>query len=413
MARAYRTLLLIFAAAACAVSGGCRGATASVGEAKPPKVTVSHPTYERITDEESYTGWLRASAKVDVRARVRGHIEKVDFRDGDLVKRGQLLFELDPRPFQTQIDQARAQAKAVAAQKVSLQKDVDRYRELIKSKAVSEQQLDQAVADLGYADAQLAAKNEEVKSRMLDLEYSKITSPIAGRTGRAMLTEGNLVNAGGSDPILTTVIAVNPLSLYFSVDEPALQNYLKAAADQDKSKPAGDADKPLRERKLVIRFKLDTDDGYPHTAILDFANNELDSSTGTIELRAEVDNSKGLFSPGYAVGVRVPTSNPYDAMMVPEEAVNTDQDRKFLLVVDSKGIVKRCDVKLGRLLDNGMQVVVSSAPALAKDSQIIIEGMQRARINYPVEPILQSSAAEAAAASELSRPRLATLLTGS
>jgi RND family efflux transporter MFP subunit len=137
----------------------------------------------------TYTGWLRASAKVDVRARVRGHIEKVDFRDGDLVKRGQLLFELDPRPFQTQIDQARAQAKAVAAQKVSLQKDVDRYRELIKSKAVSEQQLDQAVADLGYADAQLAAKNEEVKSRMLELEYSKITSPIAGRTGRAMLNQ--------------------------------------------------------------------------------------------------------------------------------------------------------------------------------------------------------------------------------
>ena len=104
---------------------------------------------------------------------------------------------------------------------MSLQKDVDRYRELIKSKAVSQQQLDQAVADLGYAEAQLAAKNEEIKSRMLDLEYSKITSPIAGRTGRAMLTEGNLVNAGGSDPILTTVIAVNPLSLYFSVDEPA------------------------------------------------------------------------------------------------------------------------------------------------------------------------------------------------
>ncbi len=387
--------LVTFAVAA-TFSAGCRQQAGPPPEAKPPKVTVSHPTFSQVTDEESYTGWLKPQAKVDVRARVRGHIQKVYFHDGDMVKKDELLFELDPRPFQAQIDQGLAKAKAIEAEKTSLEKDVARYQLLIKTRAVSQQDLDKAIADVGYATAQIDAAMEEVRTRRLDLEFSRVTAPIAGQIGRALLTEGNLVNAGGSDPILATIVAVNPISLYFSVDEPALQKFLKAErADKDKD---GGADKtPLRERKLQIRFGLETDEGYPHTATLDFANNEIDSDTGTIEVRAEVDNPKGEFAPGYRVRVRVPVAQPKDAILVPETAINTDQDKKFLLVVDDKGTVKRCDVKLGRLLDDGLQVVSSSNPPLAKDTQIIVEGMQRARLNYPVEPIAESPVTEIAA----------------
>ena len=281
-------------------------------------MTVQTPVFSQVTDEDSYTGWLRPSEKVEVRARVRGHIKKVDFHDGDMVTKDQLLFELDPRPFQAQIDQALAQSKAIEAQKIALEKDVARYQLLIKSKAVSQQDLDKAIADVGYASAQIDARMEEVKSRQLDLEFSRITAPIAGKIGRAMLTEGNLVNAGGSDPVLTTIIAVDPIALYFSVDEPALQKFLKA--DQDaRQKSGGAPDKrPLRERKLKIRFGLETDEGFPHEATLDFANNEIDSTTGTIEVRADVPNPDGLFAPGYRVRVSSSRRRSLRCDLVPE-----------------------------------------------------------------------------------------------
>ncbi|HEV2969848.1 MAG TPA: efflux RND transporter periplasmic adaptor subunit [Pirellulales bacterium] len=397
MTRKVQPALFIFLAVAVESAGGCNKTAAPSAESKPPKVTVQTPVFSQVTDEDSYTGWLRPSEKVEVRARVRGHIKKVAFHDGDMVTKEQLLFELDPRPFQTQIDQALSQAKAIDAQRIALQRDVERYTELVKTRAVTQQQLDKAIADVGYAEAQVAAKMEEVNGLRLDLEYAKVTAPIAGRIGRAQLTEGNLVNAGGSDPVLTTIVAVDPISLYFSVDEPALQKFLKTEQDA-RAKSGTELDKrPLRERKIKIRFGLETDEGYPHEATLDFANNEIDSTTGTIEVRAEVKNPNGLFAPGYRVRVRVPVGAPYDAILVPESAVNTDQDRKYLLTVDAKRIVKRCDVRLGRLLDNGMQVVSAPNPPLAKDTQIIVEGMQRARLNYPVEPIAEPAPTQTAA----------------
>ena len=161
---------------------------------------------------------------------MRGYIQKVHFQDGDIVEAGQLLFELDPRPFQVQIDQAMARSRAFEAQKVAAEKDVARYQELIKSGAISKQELEKAQADAGSYDAQIAAKQEEVKQYQLDLEFSRITAPIAGRISRAQLTEGNLVNAGGSDPLLTTIVATDPMYVYFSVDERSLQRYMKAQA---------------------------------------------------------------------------------------------------------------------------------------------------------------------------------------
>jgi multidrug efflux pump subunit AcrA (membrane-fusion protein) len=156
-------------------------------------------------------------------------------------------------------------------------------------------------------------------------------------------------------------------------------------------------DRPLRERKYPVWFALDTDEGFPHKALLDFANPQIDASTGTVELRAEVPNDNDALAPGYRARVRVPLSQPFDAILVPDSAINTDQQYKFLLVVDAKNTVKRCDVKLGRLQDDGLRVVKSANPPLEKNTKIIVEGMQRARLNYPVEPIEESTATQTAA----------------
>ena len=372
----------------CAMDAGCRRSEPQTAQASPPKVSVSHPVVQELVDEDDYTGWLQASATVDVRARVRGHIQKISFQDGDMVQSGQLLFELDPRPFQVTIDQSAAQVKVYDAQKNAADKEVARRRELVKTRAVSQEELEKSEADsLSYA-ARINAALQEVERGKLDLEFSKITAPIGGRIGRALLTEGNLVNAGGTDPVLTTIVAVDPIYAYFSVDERALQRYMKSSRS-----PARDASATsLRERKMPFQFGLDTEKGFPHEGVLNFADNKIDPGTGTIQVRGTVRNEKGALIPGSRVRVRVPVSEKYQAILVPDTAVNTDQDQKYLLLVDDSKNVKRRKVQLGRLLDDGMRVILRAEPELKRDDWIIVEGMQTARVNYPVEPIPEPAA---------------------
>jgi RND family efflux transporter MFP subunit len=388
--RFYPVLLLGFAAAGC-------GPAEPPPAPPPPKVTVSHPIARELIDEEEFNGWMQATEEVEVRARVRGHIDKIHFQAGDIVTADQLLFELDPRPFQVQIDQATAQARALEAQKVAAEKDVARYSELLKSGGASKQQLEKAEADAAAYEAQIAAKNEEVKQYQLDLEYSQIKSPIAGRISRPMLTEGNLVNAGGSDPLLTTVVALDPVYVYFSVDERTVQRY-------QRSHPQEQTDKPItmRDRKVPFRFGLDSDDGFPHQGMLDFADNRIDSATGTVQIRGVVENKQGQFIPGSRVKIRVPVSDPYTAVLAPDSAILSDQDRRYLLVVDDKNVVARRDITPGKLLDDGMRVVLpaGSEKGLTTDERIIVLGLQRARLNYPVDPVEQSAAPNGAPSGE-------------
>ncbi len=359
---------------------GCRRSPAASATPPPPKVNVGQPTVRELTDEDEYNGFLESSSVVEVRSRVRGHIQKLHFQDGDDVVAGQLLFELDPRPFQVQVDQALAHGRALEAQKVAAEKDVARYQELITSGAASKQELEKAQADAASYDAQISAKMEEVKQYQLDLEYSQIKAPITGRISRAELTEGNLVNAGGSDPLLTTIVAADPMYVYFSVDERSLQRYMKARQ----------AVKPVRQQQVPFRFALDSDEGFPRQGVLDFADNRVDADTGTIEMRGVVENKEGLLVSGSRVRVRLPVSEPYSAVVVPDTAILSDQNRRYVLVVDSQNIVSRRDVTLGRLLADGMRVILpgdSGTPAVSPDEWIIVQGLQRARINYEVERV--------------------------
>lgn len=365
---------------------GCQKKTAVAPEMPAPKVTVGHPEMRELIDEDEFTGWLRASETVEVRSRVRGHIKQVHFQDGDMVKKDQLLFELDPDPFQAEIDQNKAQAMALEAQKTAAEKDVVRYTELVKSGGATQQQLEKARADAEAYRGQITAKLEEAKQHELDLKYSRVTAPIAGRIGRAMMTQGNLVNAGGSDPLLTTIVSIDPIFAYFNVDERSLQRYQKNTPEAPKETKV----KTLREQNVPFHFGLDSDEGLPGEGVLDFADNKVDSSTGTIEVRGTVKNDKGQFAPGSRIRVRIPVSLPYKALLVPDTALLTDQTEKYLLVLGKNNVVLRRNVEQGKLLDDGMRVVIPSSKegeGIGVSDWIITLGLLRARVDYPVDPV--------------------------
>jgi RND family efflux transporter MFP subunit len=365
-------------------AAGCEKPQARV-EPPPPKVTVASPQVREMIDYDQYNGWLDAADTVDVRARVRGHIQKIHFTDGQIVKKSDLLIELDPRPFQADLQRQKDQKNVYQSQLVAAQKEEARLKELLTRGGASQSQVDKAEADAKSLDAQLKASDQEIKRAELELEYSRITAAIAGRMGRALMSEGNLVNAGGSDPLLTTIVSIDPVYVYFSVDERALQRYRKERVRQGRSTETG----ALKESQVKIKFGLETDEGFPNEATMDFADNQVDRTTGTILARAVFPDPKGRFTAGSRVRIRVPTSDQHSVALVPDTAILSDQDKKYLLAVDAKNVVQRLDVNPGRLLDDGMRVILPDAKGqtLKSDDRIIVLGLQMARINYPVEPI--------------------------
>ena len=373
---------------ACFIVAGC-GDTKPAKTKEAPRVTVAHPAARSLTDEDDYNGWLEAYKTVDVRARVRGHITKVYFQDGDLVTEGKTpLFDIDEAPFKAQLAQAEAQVKALEAQEVSAKKDLERNRILITKSAVSQQDLDKSEADAKSFAAQIMAKNAEADRIRLDLKYAKILAPLTGKIGKANLVEGALVNAGGTDPVLTTIVTIDPVYVDFNVDERAIQRYQQADS-------SGPDKQTLRDKKIAFTFGLDTEQGFPHEGRLVFAGIKYAEGTGTILVRGQAKNPDGLLLPGSRVRVRIPISDKYEAVVVPDSALLSDQDRKYVLVLCKDNTVLRRDITPGRLLDDGMRVILPT-PGEEKTADwiknwekqwVITMGLQRARINYPVEPL--------------------------
>jgi RND family efflux transporter MFP subunit len=324
---------------------------------------------------------------VDVRARVRGHIDKVHFVDGQFVSQDALLFELDPRPFQSEIDRAKEKVKIAQAQQEAAFKEETRQKDLKAQNAARQTDVDRAEAARKVFDAEILSAQEEVRRTELELKYSQIEAPIAGKIGRAMLTAGNLVNAGGSDPILTTIVAVDPIWVYFAVDERALLEYRANHPVTTRVAPDGH---PLKDSQIPFEFRLETDSTFAHKGVLDFAENSIDATTGTIEVRGAAANAEGAFLPGSRVRVRVPVRDSYAALVVPEEAILSDQDKKYLLCLNAENVVDRRDVRLGKLLEDGMRVILPvgrDGETVTATDRVIVEGIQRARINYPVQPM--------------------------
>jgi RND family efflux transporter MFP subunit len=376
----------VFPVALSLIASGCTEPPPAVAP-QPPRVTVMLPQQRELSDHEEFNGWMGADKTVEVRSRVKGHIKKIHFANGQYVKKGDLLFELDPRPFHAEIGKARDDLKVYEAQKVAADKEEARLRLLQTKGGASVQQVEKAEADALALGAQISAANNVITYAELDLEYSKITADIDGRISKSEMSEGNLVNAGGSDPLLTTIVSVDPIRIYFNIDERSMQRYAKSVGASGGN--LSDLLANLKDREAKFAFALDGETSFSHEGELRFGDNRVDQSTGTIQLYGHVPNANGMFVPGSRVRVRLTIGQPYTATLVPDTAILADQDKRYVLIVDDKKTVRRRNVTLGAISDDGMRAIVPAEGLPEGENiaqwQVIVDNLQRARLNYPVE----------------------------
>lgn len=344
----------------------------------PPEVSVSEVVRRDVTEFGEYTGRTDSVATVDVRARVSGYLTQVAFVDGEEVKQGDLLFRIDPRPFEAALKHAEGQKAQWQAKLARAQADVARYEKLVPTGAATAQDLDKVRADQGEAVAAIQSAEAAIDRAKLDLEFSRITAPIGGQVSRALITMGNLVR--GDQDLLTTIVSLDPIFVYFSINErDALQfrNRAREATPPDARRP------DIRSMNIPVYVGLANEEGYPHQGSIDFADNRVDPSTGTIQVRGTLENSKRVFNPGLFARVRVPLSKPIPSVLVTDRAIGTDQSQRFVYIVDDKNIAQYRAVRLGRLEDDGLRVVTEG---LHPGERVVVTGIQRARPGKPVAP---------------------------
>jgi membrane fusion protein, multidrug efflux system len=371
------------------IAAGCNPPPARTPEA--PKVAVARPEARELTDYAEFNGKMEANETVEVRSRVRGHIVKINFTDGQVVEKGRTLFVLDPRDFDAQIGRAKDRVDVIKAQQEVALKELARQRFLLTTRSTSIQEAEKAEADAKSLGSQVSEAQNEVKRAELQKEYSEVKAEIDGRIGKAQLGEGNLVNAGGSDPLLTTIVGIDPIRIVFNIDERSLYRFAKSRGVEGKG--LDDLLAKLKDVQAPFEFGLDSEKGFPHKATLAFADNRIDPDTGTLQFYGLLENKDGTFLPGSRVRVRLTVGKPYQALLVPETCILADQDKRYVLVVvekDGKSIAERRNVTLGVLSDDARRAV-QPADALPEgekpaDWWVITDNLQRVRINYPVEP---------------------------
>ena len=326
-------------------------------------VSVAPATQRPVTDLETFSGRIEAAEFVELRPRVAGTVDKVHFTDGATVARGQLLFSIDPRPFEAEVARAASQVAAARARAELATAELARAEKLLQSKAISKQEADQLAAGTRTSNADIEAAEAALKVARLNLSHAAVRAPIAGRVSRAAVTAGNLVN---EQVVLTTIAASSKVHAYFDGSE---QTFLRVRA-------AG-------AKPPVVRLGLANEAGYPHQGQLDFVDNRLNPQTGAIRLRASFDNKDGRFVPGLAARLSMATSAPYNATLVPERAIGTDQNRKTVVVVGPDGQPQFRVVQLGALQD-GMRVVLGDA--VKPGENVVVDGLQRIIPGMPVQP---------------------------
>ncbi len=365
-----------------AFTAGCgpgRKSVAATPAAPPPEVFVSKPVTRVITDYLEFPGQTAAVGEVEVRARVTGYLVKVNFEDGQNVKRGDLLYEIDPRPYQAALDKAQGELVRLHALLERANADVARSERLRPSGAISQDDYEQRKANLKVHLASIQMAEAAVRDAQLNLEFTKISSPIDGRVGRTRITEGNLIQPGTNDAaVLTTVVTRNPIYVYFNVNEEALLKYQQLALRQGKELHP----KRLKDLKIPVEIGLASEKGFPHAGIIDFADNKLDRTTGTLRVRGVFANDKEYLTPGLFVRVRIPFGDPHRSLLVPEDAISRDQRERFLLTVNKKNEVEFRKVTAGSLHE-GMTVIESG---IGPDDWVIVRGLQRARPGMTVTP---------------------------
>jgi RND family efflux transporter MFP subunit len=355
-------LLIAFALA------GCGQGQQQQRAAAPPTVTVANPVQRTIVDQDEYVGRFVAVDSVEVRARLSGYLQAIHFTDGQTVKKGDRLFTIDRRPFEIALEQMRANLAQARANLAFTQADLARGQELVRNKTMTEQTYDQRTQAKTVAEASVAAQEAMVHSAELDLdEYSEPRAPIDGRIGDRRVSVGNLVSGGtgGNTTLLATIVSVDPIRFEFTFDEASYLRYQRFTKTNLGGLDSG----------VPVSLKLIDEDDFKHQGKMDFVDNAIDRSSGTIRGRAVFSNPDGVLTPGMFGRIRVPGSQPYAAILVPDEAVGTEQARKYVFVVDDGSVVRQKYITLGQL-DGGMRVV---REGLSASDRVIVNGLMRAR----------------------------------
>ena len=342
----------------------------------PPAVTVAVPVQRTIVDQDEYVGRFVPVDSVEVRARVSGYLEQVHFQDGQLVKQGDLLFTVDKRPFQNTLDQARANLAQARSNLTYAEADLARGARLVRDKTITDQVFEQRAQAKRNAEALVSWNEKAVQQAELDLEFTELKAPISGRIGDRRVTPGNLVTGGtgGNTTLLATIMSRDPIRFEFTFDEASYLRYERFST--------GGKEVTGREGSVIVALKLIDENDFPHRGYMDFVDNVIDRSSGTIRGRAVFSNTDGMFTPGMFARVRVPGSPAYAALLVPDAAIVTEQARKYLLVVGADNVATQKYVTLGQVVD-GLRVIKDG---LAGDDRVIINGLLQARPGSKVTP---------------------------
>ena len=361
---------IVFALAIVVQLAGCtRGETATPAAAAPPAVTVATVVARQITDSDEFTGRFEAVERVEIRPRVSGYIASVNFIQGREVTKGEVLFVIDPRPYEAEFKQARAQLEQAQSQLTLATSEQDRADKLLAARAISREELESRQAALAQAHANVSGAQAAVDTASLNLSFTRVTAPITGVVSRAEITSGNLVTSGQT--LLTTVVSVDPIYVSFQGDEQGFLNFMNYA------RKGGEA-----EATHPVFVGLANEEGYPHRGAMAFVDNEIDGTTGTVRARGRLENHDRQFTPGMFARVKVTGTKTFAALLINESAVGTDQGLKYVLRVGADNTIEYRQVQLGPVVD-GLRVV---REGLAGGDTIVVNGLQHVRPGMTITP---------------------------
>ncbi len=344
---------------------GCDDGVAQNAVPQAPAVSAADVVVKSISQWDSFNGRIEAVESVQLRPRVSGYIDKVNYTDGQEVKKGEVLFTIDDRTYRAALEQAQATLTRAKTQASLARSEANRTDKLVNTNVVSREEWEQRRSAAAQAQADIRAAQAAVDAAQLNLDFTKVTAPIDGRASRALITSGNLVTAGDSASVLTTLVSLKTVYVYFDVDEATYLHYQNLARSGQ-----GASSNHLA---LPVEIGLVGEGGYPHQGKVDFLDNQLTPSTGTIRMRALLDNAQRQFTPGLFARVRLPGSAEFKATLVDDKAVLTDQDRKYVYIVDKEGKAQRRDITPGRLAA-GLRIVQQG---LNPGDKVIVDGLQK------------------------------------
>jgi RND family efflux transporter MFP subunit len=345
--------------------------------ATPLKIATVQATSKQITDYDEFVGRTGAIETVEVRARVTGYVKQIHFSDGQMVQENDLLFSIEPDVYQAAHQQALAKIELMKARVGLAKSKLARAKSLIDVKAISQEEYEENVAALTEAQAQETSAQADSQISALDLKYTEVRSPISGRIDRALITPGNIVTGGlGTGTLLTTIVKNDPMFVYFDVDEQSVLRYQRLERQKQPEDPSKtQSSNPLKSQEIPCFVQLGDEKDFPHRGKLDFLQNRIDDRTGSIKLRALLDNKDNLLKSGMFVRIRVPVSQPYDAVLVPEASIGVDQDTRYVIAIGSDKKPVRRTVELGRSI--GTWRVITKG--LDAGTEIVYRGLQRVR----------------------------------